>query len=205
MPSLSHVVALALCIAAAACGTDPVPEVTEAPAVTADGLAGPLCPVLPGGDQPGNPTFLRDLDHAEALTWIPVATVFEALGRAAGDVGWTIGDDVTLLVPSDDTLAEVFNDATLDALIHQRPADAAAWLDAHAIDGTHSLAGLVEAGTVTTRAGTSVTITGPADDPTMDDAGLLCGDYTTTSGRLHLIDATLGPLPPLEEDDGTHG
>lgn len=207
MPSRTAVVPLlvAVLMVAACTGSDDAPaEPTNVATTTADGLSGPLCPVLPKDDEPGNPMFLRDLNHAEALTWIPIATVVEGLSRAADGLDLAGRTDVTLLVPSDDTMTEVFNVATLDALTFTRTHETAALLRAHVVPGSLSLADLAAAGQVVTEAGTTITVTGPADAPALDGAEVLCGDYVTTGGRIHLIGAVLGPLPDMELDDDSH-
>src|SRR5687767_10715725 len=49
-----------------------------------DIVEGPLCDQLPAGDDPGAPRFLEDMPADEALTWMPVLTIFEAAARATG-------------------------------------------------------------------------------------------------------------------------
>jgi hypothetical protein len=47
-------------------------------------VTGPLCQLLPSGDDPGAPRTLTGEPADVALTWIPVVTTFEAAVRASG-------------------------------------------------------------------------------------------------------------------------
>lgn len=170
---------------------------------TADGVVGPLCPMLPSGDEPGNPTFLQELPPGEALTWIPVATNFEAAVRAAE---LDLGGELTILVPSDDTFDAAFSEDTIDELLLERTDDLRALLEAHIVTDALSLAELAEHGSVTTTAGTSVAVTGSGANLRLDeDATVLCGDYRASGARIHVIDAVLGPLPePAADEEDAH-
>lgn len=171
------------------------------PQVSAEGVVGPLCPMLPSGEEPGNPTFLQDLPPGEALTWIPVATNFEAAVRAAE---LELGGGLTILAPSDDTFDATFSEDTIDELLLERTDDLRALLEAHIVTDALSLAELAERGSVTTTAGTTVAVSRSGANLVLDeDATVLCGDYRARGTRIHVIDAVLGPLPEpaaVEED-----
>ncbi|MGH2921053.1 MAG: fasciclin domain-containing protein, partial [Gaiellaceae bacterium] len=116
------VAALAVAIAAASWSgcADDTPEradrvrgTSNAPIVT-----GPLCDLLPAGDDPGAPALLRDKPADVALTWIPVLTTFEAAVRASGLAGeLRRADSVTILAPTDDAFAAAFDRQRLDDLL----------------------------------------------------------------------------------------
>ena len=65
-------------------------------------VTGPLCDLLPSGDDPGAPALLTDEPADVALQWIPVVTTFEAAVRASGLAGYLRrADGVTILDASD--------------------------------------------------------------------------------------------------------
>ena len=84
----------ALVIATATVGSsgcsDDTPEPTARTRETprAGVVIGPLCDLLPSGDDPGAPALLKDEPADVALTWIPVVTTFEAAVRATGLAGY---------------------------------------------------------------------------------------------------------------------
>ena len=101
-------------------------------------VSGPLCDLLPAGDDPGAPATLTDEPAAVALTWIPVLTTFEAAVRATGMAGEL--DDVTILAPTDDAFPAAFDRRRLDDLLLTRRRELRALLEAHILDGARSLA-----------------------------------------------------------------
>jgi Fasciclin domain len=128
------VAALVAAIAAAGCSGADKPE-------RASMVAGPLCDLLPSGDDPGAPETLTDEPADVALQWIPVATTFEAAVRASGLADdLRKADDVTILAPTDDAFAAAFDRQTLDNLLLSRQRELRALLEAHIIDGSLSLA-----------------------------------------------------------------
>jgi hypothetical protein len=191
------VAALVVAIAAASCsgGDDDTPE-RAAPAPetsTAPLVAGPLCDLLPSGDDPGAPALLRDKPADVALTWIPVVTTFEAAVRASGLAGdLRKADGVTILAPTDDAFAAAFDRQRLDDLLLSRHRELRALLEAHIIDGSLSLAALRDAGRVTTRAGDTLTVA-PAGAMARfgDRATTVCADYDVANARIHVIDGVL--------------
>ena len=191
------VAALAVAIAAAGCsgGDDDTPDraarTHEAPNTSM--VAGPLCDLLPSGDDPGAPETLTDEPADVALTWIPVVTTFEAAVRASG-----LGDDlrradgVTILAPTDDAFAAAFDRQTLDNLLLSRHRELRVLLEGHIIDGSLSLAALRDAGSVTTLAGDTLTVA-PAGSMARfgDRATTVCADYDVANARIHVVDGVL--------------
>jgi hypothetical protein len=172
---------------------------SEGPEAT--GVHGPLCDALPSGDQPGNPSALAGLDATDALTWIPVLTIFEAGTRAAGLADEL--DRITILAPTDDAFLVAMTQETLDELIISRQDELALLLQSHVVDGRFSVAELVAAGRVTTRSGETLTVEASADGAVLGDgAETACSDYHVADATIHVIDAVLGeipaPAPPAE-------
>jgi uncharacterized surface protein with fasciclin (FAS1) repeats len=166
----------------------PARETATAPAVT-----GPLCDLLPAGDDPGAPATLTDDPADVALQWIPVVTTFEAAVRAAGlagELGRT--DGVTILAPTDDAFTAAFDRQALDDLLLSRRRELRALLEAHIVEGSLSLADLREVGSVTTLAGNTLTVTS-ADGMARfgKRAKTVCADYRASNASIHVIDGVL--------------
>jgi uncharacterized surface protein with fasciclin (FAS1) repeats len=188
--------ALVAAIAAAGCsgGDDDTPDrAAPAPATTTSVVAGPLCDLLPSGDDPGAPETLTDKPADVALRWIPVVTTFEAAVRASGLADdLRRADGVTILAPTDDAFAAAFDRQTLDDLLLSRRRELRALLEAHMIDGSLSLAELREAGSVTTLAGDTLTVAPKGAMARLDDrATTVCADYDVANARIHVIDGVL--------------
>jgi uncharacterized surface protein with fasciclin (FAS1) repeats len=189
--------ALVVAIAAAGCagGEDDTPDraarTHEAPNTSM--VAGPLCDLLPSGDDPGAPETLMDEPADVALQWIPVVTTFEAAVRASGLAGeLRKADGVTILAPTDDAFAAAFDRQRLDELLLSRERELRALLEAHIIDGSLSLAALRDAGKVATLAGGTLTVA-PAGAMARfgDRATTVCADYDVVNARIHVIDGVL--------------
>jgi Fasciclin domain len=191
------VAALVVASAAASCSgsNDDTPdratrarETPNAPAVI-----GPLCDLLPAGDDPGAPASLTDKPADVALQWIPVVTTFEAAVRASGLAGYLHrADGVTILAPTDDAFAAAFDRQRLDDLLLSRRRELRALLEAHIVDGSLSLAALRNAGSVTTLAGDKLTVTPAGAMARFDDrATTVCADYDVANGRIHVIGGVL--------------
>lgn len=179
-------------VAATGCGgsDDRSPE---PPAPTAAAIvSGPLCDVLPAGDDPGAPATLVDEPAAAALQWIPVVTTFEAAVRASGVARQL--RDVTILAPTDDAFTAAYDRQRLDDLLLRRRGDVRALVEAHVVDGELSLSELVDAGEVTTRAGETIAVADADGQARLGDrARTVCADYDVAGARIHVIDAVLGP------------
>ncbi len=176
----------ALALALAGCGGDGDTPVT---------VTGPLCDLLPAGDDPGAPPTLTDDPPAAALQWIPVVTTFEAAVRAAGIAEEL--DGTTILAPTDDAFNAAFSRGRLDALLLKRHDELRALLEAHVVEGERSLADLLDDGSETTLAGAELTVA-PADGGMArlgDRATTVCADYVAAGARIHVIDAVLSSPP----------
>jgi uncharacterized surface protein with fasciclin (FAS1) repeats len=156
-------------------------------------VIGPLCDLLPSGDDPGSPATLTDEPADVALTWIPVVTTFEAAVRASGLAGYLHrADGVTILAPTDAAFAAAFDRQTLDDLLLSRQRVLRGLLEAHIVDGSLSLADLRDAGSVTTLAGDELTVA-PAGAMARFGGGAatVCADYDVANARIHVIDGVL--------------
>ncbi|MFE0589033.1 fasciclin domain-containing protein [Micromonospora echinospora] len=199
--------ALALLVAVAGCtgGDDSGPGTTDAgsPAAATVTVTGPLCDVLPSGTEPGNPASLVGQPADRALQWIPVLTTFEAAVRASGMATELTGSQpVTILAPTDDAFAAKFSRTNLDELLLKDTEKLRGLLREHVVTGALPAAELVSAGTVTTLAGTTLTVTGQGQGARVDDeADLICADYQAVKARIHVIDHVLGSLPTTANGD----
>ena len=166
---------------------------TTRPATTTSIVAGPLCDLLPSGDDPGAPETLTEEPVDVALQWIPVLTTFEAAVRAAGLADdLRRADGVTILAPTDAAFAASFDRQRLDDLLLFRRRELRALLERHIVEGSLSLAELREAGSVATLAGDTMTVAPAGAMARFDDrATTVCADYDVGNGRIHVIDAVL--------------
>src|SRR5687768_12745597 len=149
------VAALAVAIVAVSCsgcGDDAPERAAQAREIpNTPEVVGPLCDLLPSGDDPGAPASLTDEPADVALQWIPVLATFEAAVRASGLAGYLRrADSVTVLAPTDDAFAAAFDRQRLDDLLLSRKRELRGILEAHIVEGSVSLAALREAGNVTT-------------------------------------------------------
>jgi uncharacterized surface protein with fasciclin (FAS1) repeats len=166
---------------------------TTSAAAQAGTVVGPLCDLLPSGDDPGAPASLRDEPADVALQWIPVVTTFEAAVRASGLAGYLHRvDGVTILAPTDDAFTAAFDRQTLDDLLLSRHRELRALLRAHIVEGELSLAALQDAGSVTTVAGEELTVARAGAMARFGDrATTVCADYDVANARIHVIDGVL--------------
>jgi uncharacterized surface protein with fasciclin (FAS1) repeats len=177
------------------------------PATRADAPTGPLCDQLPAGNAPGNPAALTREPADVALQWIPVLTKFEAAIRASGlatDLRGAKG--VTVLAPTDDAFTGRISERDFQDLVLFRKDELRTLLRAHLVDGSLTLLDLVRAGSVTTLAGTTVTVSGGDGVASIADrARTVCGDYRVANGRIHIINGVLGNPPATSgQDDPAH-
>jgi uncharacterized surface protein with fasciclin (FAS1) repeats len=171
--------------------SQPPSRTREAP--NAQVVTGPLCDLLPSGDDPGAPASLKNKPVDVALQWIPVLTTFEAAVRASGLAGYLRrADAVTILAPTDDAFAAAFDRQTLDDLLLSRTQELRAILQAHIVEGRLSLAALREAGRVKTLSGDALAV---APRGAMARFGerttTVCADYDVANARIHVVDGVL--------------
>ncbi|GAB3075392.1 hypothetical protein GCM10027186_34220 [Micromonospora schwarzwaldensis] len=167
-------------------------------------VSGPLCELLPSGSEPGNPAALAGQPAEAALQWLPVLTTFEAAVRASGmSADLHGGSGVTILAPTDDAFAAKFSEDNLDQLLLADRDKLRGLLREHLVAGSLSLSDLVTAGTVTTLAGTTLTVTGGGGTARLADrADTVCADYQVANARIHIINHVLGSLPTTGGEDG---
>jgi uncharacterized surface protein with fasciclin (FAS1) repeats len=191
------VAALVVALAAASCSgsDDDTPQQATQARVTSNApvVVGPLCDLLPSGDDPGAPASLTDEPADVALQWIPVVTTFEAAVRASGLAGYLRkADGVTILAPTDDAFAAAFDRQTLDDLLLSRHRELRDLVEAHIIEASLSLAALRDAGSVTTLAGDKLTVAPAGVMARFGDAATtVCADYDVANARIHVIDGVL--------------
>jgi Fasciclin domain len=191
------VAALVAALAAASCsGCDgDAPERAPRPRATPNTavVTGPLCDLLPSGDDPGAPASLMTMPADVALQWIPVLTTFEAAVRASGLARYLRrADGVTILAPTDDAFAAAFDRQRLDDLLLSRHRELRALLEGHIVEGSLSLAALRDAGSVTTLAGNTLTVEPKGAMARLGDrATTVCADYDVANARIHVIDGVL--------------
>ena len=192
---VAALVVAAATVSSSGCSEDTPEPTARAPETPRAGVViGPLCDLLPSGDDPGAPATLRDEPADVALTWIPVVTTFEAAVRASGLAGYLRrAGGVTILAPTDAAFEAAFDRQTLDDLLLSRQSELRALLEAHIVDGARSLADLRDAGSVTTLAGDELTVA-PAGAMARfgDRATTVCADYDVANARIHVIDRVLG-------------
>jgi uncharacterized surface protein with fasciclin (FAS1) repeats len=165
-------------------------EATQPVPMPAAVVHGPLCDLLPSGDDPGAPATLAGEPADVVLTWIPVITTFEAAVRAAG-MG-TEFDGVTILAPTDDAFNRAFSRARLDRLLLSRRRELRALLEAHVIADTLSLADLRGVERVTTLAEETIDVAPASGMVRFDDrARTVCADYRASNARIHVINGVL--------------
>jgi uncharacterized surface protein with fasciclin (FAS1) repeats len=168
------------------------------------GVTGPLCDLLPTGDDPGNPASLTGEPADQALQWIPVLTTFEAAARASGLLPeLTAKPGITVLAPTDDAFAAKFSETNLDNLMLKDKDSLRTLVRAHVVDRPLSLAELRDGGEVTTMDGAMVRVAAAGPMARIGgEAQTVCADYRMANGRIHVINHVLGNLPTTAGQDG---
>jgi uncharacterized surface protein with fasciclin (FAS1) repeats len=189
--------AAALALGLAGCGgaEDPEPQpAADTRAAEVVEVSGPLCQALPTGDDPGAPQSIAGEPANVVLTWIPVATMFEAAVRATGLDRELNGREqpLTILAPTDEAFQKAFDEETMDELLLERQDELRELVESHMFEGARSLAELRESGELTTLAGPAVEVE-PAG--AMVELGhrakTVCADYAAANARIHVVDAVL--------------
>jgi Fasciclin domain len=199
MPRLAAVLLVALAVGGCLGSDDddaPQPRVATpepTPAAEPVTVAGPLCDLLPSGDDPGAPSLIAGESADVVLTWIPVVTTFEAAVRASGmDAELRDMDDITILAPTDAAFERAISQTRLDRLLLRRRGELRRLLRAHVIEGELSLAELRDRGRVTTLAGTRLATRPAGTMARVGNARTVCADYQAANARIHVIGAVLG-------------
>ncbi|MGR6319216.1 fasciclin domain-containing protein [Micromonospora soli] len=167
-------------------------------------VSGPLCDLLPSGNDPGNPASLAGQPAEVALQWLPVLTTFDAAVRASGlAADLHAGSGLTILAPTDDAFAAKFSEDNLDQLLLVQQDTLRDLLREHLVAGSLSLSDMVAAGGVTTLAGTRITVAGGGGTARLaGQADTVCADYQVAGARIHIINRVLGKLPTTGGEDG---
>jgi hypothetical protein len=192
-----RIAALTIAVAVTGCsGSDDAEQRRRAGPATATAtpaVTGPLCDLLPAGDDPGAPASLTGDPADTALQWIPVVTTFEAAVRASGLAAELHSDrGVTILAPTDDAFIAAFSRQRLDDLLLTRRRELRALLERHLVDGIRSLPDLLDAGSVTTRSGDTLEVTRAGGMARLDDRAMtVCADYRAANAAIHVIDGVL--------------
>ena len=190
-----RIAALTILVAVAGCsGSDDAEQRPRAATATATpAVTGPLCDLLPAGDDPGAPASLTGDPADEALQWIPVITTFEAAVRASGLAAELHSKrGVTILAPTDDAFIAAFSRQRLDDLLLSRRRELRALLERHLVDGILSLSDLLDAGSVTTRSGDTLEVTRAGDMARLGNRAMtVCADYRAANAAIHVIDGVL--------------
>jgi len=193
-----RIATLTIAVAIVGCGSnEPKQDQKSGPATgstaAAPGVTGPLCDVLPAGDDPGAPASLTGDPADVALQWIPVVTTFEAAMRASGlarELHGTRG--VTILAPTDDAFTAAFDRQRLDDLLLSRRRELRGVLERHMVDGVMSLSDLLDADSVTTLSGDTVKVRRAGGMARFGDrATTVCADYRAANAAIHVIDGVL--------------
>jgi uncharacterized surface protein with fasciclin (FAS1) repeats len=188
-------------------GGDQAAAISNTDQAARSGVTGPLCDLLPVGTEPGNPASLASEPVDVTLQWIPVLTTFEAAMRASGMLPELSGmPGITILAPTDDAFGAKFSGDNLDELMIKNKDQLRTLLKAHIVDKPLALAELVDAGTVTTLDGSTVTITRAETMARIgEEAQTVCADYRIANGRIHVINHVLGNLPTTAGKGGDPG
>lgn len=195
--------ATTLALAGAACTSDDAAEPVE---TATDGPSGPACGAVPGTG-PGSFDGLASEPAATAAGNSKLLTTL-ATSVVEADLAETLNGEgpFTVFAPANSAFGRI-PAQELDELL----ADKEALTDVltyHVVAGEYSPEELVEAGSVESVEGQSLTIAeGPGDTFTVDGAKVLCGNIPVANGVVYVIDEVLlpdsvatpvsGPVGPL--------
>ncbi|MBA2337634.1 MAG: fasciclin domain-containing protein [Acidimicrobiia bacterium] len=201
--------AASLILVLAACGGDnaeDAPPATEAMADTTEAMAdtteamadlsamnqGEACAAVPA-DGEGSFDGMADDPAATAASNNPVlSTLVTAVGEA-GLVDTLNGEGpFTIFAPYNDAFAAI-PEADLNAIMADTE-QLTSILTYHVVGGESlDMAGLVDAGTVTTVNGGDLTIEASGDLISVNGAQVICGNVQTANATVHIIDTVLVP------------
>lgn len=202
---LAALCALALSLAACANSESPAASnTTTTPATSTsaeadhnDGMThredvfGAACSAVPTGGE-GSLDGMADDPVATAASNNPLLkTLVSAVGQA-GLVDTLNGQQaITVFAPYDDAFAKI-PAADLQAVLADK-ATLTKILTYHVVGTRYDKDGILQAGTLNTLQGGTVTVAGSGDDVTVNGAKVLCGNIPTANATVFVIDTVLMP------------
>ncbi len=194
--------ALTMALAGAACSDDETAAPTDS---VSDAPSGPACGAVPG-EGPGS---FDGLAAEPAATAAGNSQLLTTLATAVGDAGLaeTLNGEgpFTVFAPANSAFGKL-PAADLDALLAD-PETLTDVLTYHVVAGEQTADELIEAGSVETVEGQSLTIVESGDSFTVDGAKVLCGNIPVANGVVYVIvevllpdsvaTPTSGPVGPL--------
>ncbi len=154
---------------------------------------GPACAAVPA-DGEGSFDGMADDPAATAASNNPVlSTLVTAVGEAGLVDTLNSEGPFTIFAPTNDAFAAI-PEADLNAILADQE-QLTSILTYHVVAGQSlDMAGLVDAGTVTTVQGAELTIAPESDLITVNGATMVvCGNVQTANATVHIIDAVLVP------------
>ena len=200
------VLALALPLSLAACGSDSEPTGASSDAMTSSAAPsaspsesmtemtgqafGPGCAAVPA-DGAGSFAGMAADPVATAASNNPVlSTLVTAVGEAGLGETLNTAKDITVFAPTNDAFSAL-DKATLDKAMADPKGLLTTVLTNHVVEGR--LSPDMVAGEHTTLAGTTITVEGSGEDFTVGEAAVVCGDVQTANATVYIIDGVLLP------------
>ena len=200
------VLALALPLSLAACGSDSAPTGASSDAMTSSAAPsaspsesmtemtgqafGPGCAAVPA-DGAGSFAGMAADPVATAASNNPVlSTLVTAVGEAGLGETLNTAKDITVFAPTNDAFSAL-DKATLDKAMADPKGLLTTVLTNHVVEGR--LSPDMVAGEHTTLAGTTITVEGSGEDFTVGEAAVVCGDVQTANATVYIIDGVLLP------------
>ncbi len=182
--------ALTLALAGAACSSD---DDTAAPSDDSgtEAPSGSACGSVPGE---GAGSF-ADFASQPAGTAVSRSQVLSTLSTAVGEAGLTETLDgegpFTIFAPSNAAFGAV-PAGDFDALLADKETLTSV-LENHVVAGEYTTEEIIDAGTLDSLAGDTLTIEASGDSFTVDGAQVICGAIPVENGTVYVIDAVLQP------------
>jgi uncharacterized surface protein with fasciclin (FAS1) repeats len=173
--------------------TTMAPATTAPPATDLTAMnVGPACSAVPA-DGEGSFDGMADDPAATAASNNPVLSTLVSAVSEAGLVDTLNGEGpFTIFAPYNDAFAAIPEDDLSAILADQELLTSI--LTYHVVAGEQiDLAGLAEAGTVTTVQGETLEIAPSGELVSVNGAAVLCGNVETANATVHIIDAVLVP------------
>jgi uncharacterized surface protein with fasciclin (FAS1) repeats len=194
-------VVLTVALAGAACSSDD--ESAEPNDAASESPNGPACGAVPGTG-PGSFDGLASEPVATAAGNSQLLTTL-ATAVSEADLAETLNGEgpFTVFAPANSAFGKLPAE-DLDALLADKEALAEV-LTYHVVPGDYTPDELVEAGSVETVQGESLTIAESGDSFTVDGASVLCGNIPVANGVVYVIDDVLLPETVAEPVSGPVG